>query len=81
MDQGWLIWMDAALQGLRHWPLVEPSQILLWLLLWAFLLVWGAALAVARLVTTADAPLPAWPAPFPQLLNLWPLAAALFPAS
>jgi len=41
---------------------------------------WGLVLAVARPVTTADAPLPPWPAPLPQLLNLWPLAAALFPA-
>ena len=80
MGQGWLIWMDAALQGLRYWPLAELSQILLWLLLWAFLVLWGLTLAVAQTVTTANSPLPPWPAPFPQLLNLWPLAAALFPA-
>ena len=59
MGQGWLIWIDTALQGLWHWPLDEPSQILVWLLLWAFLVIWGLVLVVARMVTTADLLLPA----------------------
>jgi hypothetical protein len=36
-SSGWLIWLDAALQGLWRWPLAEPTQLMLGLLLWSAL--------------------------------------------
>jgi hypothetical protein len=54
--------------------------VLLWLLLWCCLLILGLALAVARPATSAETVRPLWPTPLRQLLDAWPLAAALFQA-
>lgn len=68
------------MQGLWHWPLAEPTQLLLGLLLWSALAFWSLLFGLGCARTTPDSFLPDWPTPAPQLLNSWPLAAALFPA-
>ena len=77
---GALVWLHALLQALRHWPPLLVTQLFFWWLIWLFLLGWTLLLARARLLITAEEPLPPWPSPALRLLNSWPLAAALAPA-
>ena len=46
VSSGWLNWLHVALQGLWHWPLAEPTQLLLGLLLWSALAFWSLFLAL-----------------------------------
>jgi hypothetical protein len=77
---GALVWLHALLQGLRRWPALEVAQLFFWWLILLFLLGWTLLLARARLLITAEEPLPSRPSPSLRLLNSWPLAAALAPA-
>jgi len=77
---GALVWLHALLQALRHWPPLLVTQLFFWWLILLFLLGWTLLLARARLLITAEEPLPPWPSPALRLLNSWPLAAALAPA-
>jgi len=80
VSSGWLNWLHGALQGLWHWPLAEPTQLLLGLLLWSALGFWSLLFGLGCARTIPDSLLLDWPTPTPQRLNSWPLAAALFPA-
>ena len=75
-----MVWLHALLQGLRRWPALEVAQLFFWWLILLFLLGWTLLLARARLLITAEEPLPSRPSPSLRLLNSWPLAAALAPA-
>jgi hypothetical protein len=68
---GALVWLHALLHALRHWPPLLVTQLFFWWLIWLFLLGWTLLLARARLLITAEEPLPPWPSP-PHCLALRP---------
>ena len=55
---GALVWLHALLHALRHWPPLLVTQLFFWWLIWLFLLGWTLLLARARLLITAEEPLP-----------------------
>ena len=60
---GAMVWLHALLQGLRRWPALEVAQLFFWWLILLFLLGWTLLLARARLLITAEEPLPSRPSP------------------
>jgi hypothetical protein len=72
---GALVWLhallQALLQALMQWPPLLVTQLFFWWLIWLFLLGWTLLLARARLLITAEEPLPPWPLP-PHCLALRP---------
>lgn len=76
----WLLGIHEALQLIWRSFHQDAPALIFWRLLLVSLLSWGFILALAYGQVTTDEPHPRWPLPLLWLLNLWPLASALFPA-
>ena len=74
---GSLVWLHALLRALRHWPPLLVTQLFFWWLIWLFLLGWTLLLVRARLLITAEEPLPPL-AIAPALLGLTPVVPLQF---